>query len=129
VTIFNILVFLKVIKGTVILILIKRISSTGERGLEVRGHGARPPVPVDLHNSRGRRHRRHYPAGSDALRHPDAHRHKAIGDRLDDGQAQCGQARVVSGSISIDLSLDRYPVFRRTHTTHSLKKPTKAKHK
>ena len=39
------------------------VSSTGKRGLEVRGDGPGPVVPVDLHHGGGGRHRGHHPAG------------------------------------------------------------------
>uniref|UniRef100_A0A8D8JFI8 (northern house mosquito) hypothetical protein n=1 Tax=Culex pipiens TaxID=7175 RepID=A0A8D8JFI8_CULPI len=46
----------------------------GQGGLEVRGHGAGPAVPVDLHAGRGGRDGRHHPAGADAVRRPNTDR-------------------------------------------------------
>ena len=43
-------------------------TQSGDGGLEVCGHGARPPLPVGLHRRRPRRHRRHRPEGALALR-------------------------------------------------------------
>ena len=40
----------------------------GQGGLEVRGHGAGPAVPVDLHNGGGGGHGRDHPAGPQPLR-------------------------------------------------------------
>lgn len=46
------------------------MASAGEGGLEVRGHGAGPAVPVDLHPGSAGGHGRHHPAGAFALRRP-----------------------------------------------------------
>ena len=41
--------------------------STGERGLEVRGDGPGPVVPVDLHDGGRGRHRGDHPPGTQPL--------------------------------------------------------------
>lgn len=56
---------------------------TGQRGLEVRGDGARSIVPMDFHVGRSRRNRGHYSAGADAVRRPGADRSKVFSDRHD----------------------------------------------
>ena len=50
-------------------------------GLEVRGDGAGPAVPVDLHGGGAGGHGRHHPAGAHPLRRPGPHRHAVLQDR------------------------------------------------
>lgn len=52
----------------------------GEGGLEVRCHGARPTLPVDLHAGSPRRHGGNHPTSAFALRRPRAHRQATVGD-------------------------------------------------
>lgn len=58
---------------------------TGEGGLEVRGDGPGPAVPLDLHPGGTGGHRGHYPAGAYSLRRPDAHRQEVQRVRDHDG--------------------------------------------
>ena len=46
----------------------------GQGGLEVRGDGPGPVVPVDLHDGRGGGDGRHHPAGAQPVRRPDTNR-------------------------------------------------------
>ncbi len=50
----------------------------GQGGLEVRGHGAGPALPVDLHPGGVRGHCRDHPAGASALRRPHPHRQRDL---------------------------------------------------
>lgn len=71
---------------------LKLASRAGQGGLEVRGDGARPAVPVDLHAGRGGRVGGHHPAGADAVRRARAHRRAPLGDRVRHGQAAAAAA-------------------------------------
>lgn len=48
--------------------------------MEVRGDGAGPTVPLDIHPGGASGHGRHYPAGTHALRRPGAHRQSLQSD-------------------------------------------------
>jgi hypothetical protein len=54
--------------------------------LEVRGDGAGPAVPLDLHPGGAGRHGRHYPPGADPLRRPSSYRQEVQRVRDDDGR-------------------------------------------
>lgn len=60
---------------------------TGEGGLEVRGDGAGPAVPVDLHTSGAGGVGRHHPAGAHAVRRARAYRRAPVRDRVRRRQA------------------------------------------
>ena len=53
----------------------------GTGGLEVRGHGARPPLLVDLHVGGLRRPGRNHLASAEPLRRPDSDRPRNLGHR------------------------------------------------
>ena len=53
----------------------------GKRGLEIRGNGPRPIVPVDFHDGGRRRHRRHHPPGPQSLRRPQPNWQRTLGHR------------------------------------------------
>ena len=59
----------------------KVLRIAGHRGLEVRGHGARPTFPMDLHRGRAGGDGGHHPAGAHALRQEAATRHPTLRDR------------------------------------------------
>ena len=56
-------------------------SPPGERGLEVRGDGPGPVVPLDLHDGRRGRHRGHHPPGAQPIRRPKSNRQRTLGHR------------------------------------------------
>lgn len=51
---------------------------TGQGGLEVRCDGARPAVPMDIHDGGGGGHGRDHPPGPQPLRRPQANRQGAF---------------------------------------------------
>ena len=60
---------------------LQNLRLSGQRRLEVRGHGARPPLLVDLHVGGLRRHGRNHLASAEPLRRPDSDRPRNLGHR------------------------------------------------
>ena len=52
----------------------------GPRGLEIRGHGVGPSIPLDIYSGRPRRNGCHHSAGAFAVRRPRTHRQTTVGD-------------------------------------------------
>lgn len=100
------------------------IPPTGQRGLEIRCHGAGPTLPLDIHNSCRGGHGRDYPAGAHALRYSRTHWHQAVGDCLHDGQAECGEARVVSPIRTKSAHSRIHTTHKHTHTHSSTRRRT-----
>ena len=63
------------------LLTLQNLRLSGQRRLEVRGHGARPPLLVDLHVGGLRWHRRDHLASAEPLRRPDSDRPRILGHR------------------------------------------------
>ena len=76
----------------------------GDRGLEVRRHGARSPLPLDLHRGSAGWHCRNHPTSPDPLRRPAAARRPVVRDRPRDG-ATDGRNQQTLNSTAPDLRL------------------------
>lgn len=63
-----------------------RLARAGERGLEIRCHGPRQAVPMDLYDVRGGRHGRHHSAGALVVRFARTDRRAAVDHCGDNGE-------------------------------------------
>ena len=76
------------------------ISCPDPGGLEVRGDGVGPSLPLDLHRGRGGGHCGHHPPGPGPLRRPGSHRPPDVQDR----SGQVLREQVLWGQVTVNTS-------------------------